>query len=124
MIIKDLLKLVSQERKRQDRAKTTKKLAMGMSFAATLGAVAGMLFAPKSGKETREEINKKATTAAEVVKDTIEKNIEQVKENANKTVRDIGRAVDDIQEKTEELKAGYEEIKNDFSKKTEDIFKK
>ncbi len=124
MIIKDLLKLLSQEKKKRDRANTAKKLAMGMSFAATLGAAAGMLFAPKSGKETRDELNKKAANAAETIKEKIEKNIEQVKDNANKAAHEISKAVDDIQEKTEEIKAEYEEMKKEISKKTEDIFKK
>ncbi len=124
MIIKDLLKLLSQEKKKKDRANTAKKLAAGMSFAATLGAAAGILFAPKSGKETRDDLNKKAINAAETIKDKIEKNIEQVKDNANKAVNEINKAVDDIQEKTEEIKAEYEEIKREIGKKTEDIFKK
>ena len=41
----------------------TKKLALGTIFAAAAGYVAGILTAPKSGKETRSDIKDAAVTA-------------------------------------------------------------
>lgn len=39
-----------------------KKLALGAVIAAVAGVVAGTLMAPKSGKQTRSDIKKTATT--------------------------------------------------------------
>lgn len=43
--------------------KRTKDLALGAAFAAGIGYVAGILTAPKSGKETRKDIEKTAQKA-------------------------------------------------------------
>jgi gas vesicle protein len=43
--------------------KNSQRLAVGASIAAAIGYVAGILTAPKSGKETRDEIQKKAIKA-------------------------------------------------------------
>ena len=44
--------------------KTIKKIAIGAAFAALAGYVAGILTAPKSGKETRADIKHTADAAA------------------------------------------------------------
>ena len=41
-------------------AKTFKKFALGALFAAAIGYIAGILTAPKSGKETREDLKNAA----------------------------------------------------------------
>jgi gas vesicle protein len=43
--------------------KTTERLAVGATIAAAVGYVAGILTAPKSGKETRAEIQRNASKA-------------------------------------------------------------
>ncbi len=47
--------------KKENKAKVAKKLAIGAALSAAAGYVAGILTAPKSGKETREDIVDKAT---------------------------------------------------------------
>src|SRR5579862_4647604 len=44
--------------------KTVKNIAIGAAIAAVAGYVAGILTAPKSGKETRADIKNKADAAA------------------------------------------------------------
>ena len=57
---------------------TAGKVATGLTLGAIFGAIAGLLFAPKSGKETREDIKKFA-------QDTKEKG-EELFEGAKKEV--------------------------------------
>jgi len=47
-------------RRPKSRAKTIKRIAVGSSIAAAAGYVAGVLTAPKSGKETRLDLKAKA----------------------------------------------------------------
>jgi gas vesicle protein len=67
-------------------------------FGAAAGAVGGLLLAPKSGKETREQISKMAAELAKNVKT-------EVKESQAR-LRDI------YGETTEEAKRRYEEVRS------------
>ncbi|MCX6726651.1 MAG: YtxH domain-containing protein [Candidatus Shapirobacteria bacterium] len=67
-------------------------------FGAAAGAVGGLLLAPKSGKETREQISKMAADLAKSVKT-------EVKESQ-------ARLKDIYGETTEEAKRKYEEVRN------------
>ena len=81
---------------------TAGKVATGLTLGAIFGAIAGLLFAPKAGKETREDIKKFA-------QDTKEKG-EELFEGAKKEV-----AV-----KLENLKKAGKEINGDDYKKIVD----
>jgi gas vesicle protein len=45
---------------KQDKGEVVKKVAIGAAITAVLGYIAGILTAPKSGKETRDDIKNKA----------------------------------------------------------------
>lgn len=47
-----------------------KKVAFGMIFGAIVGVAAGILLAPKTGKESRQDFTKNAKKAAEKIKET------------------------------------------------------
>lgn len=64
-------------------------------FAAIAGAVAGLLLAPKSGKETREDLKvkaldakKKAAHKADLVKDVTKENAAEVKETMRRAAKE------------------------------------
>ena len=76
MILRDLLDLVSKEKRKRERVKAAQKFAVGMGVIAAVGVVSGILFAPKSGKETREDMKKKAVNTVETIKDTVQKEVE------------------------------------------------
>ena len=78
----------------------TGKFVLGAAVGATLGAVAGVLFAPKSGKETREDIKNKANDAKDF---TVDK-ASEVKEFAVN--------------KTNEVKKSAKKVKKNLFKKT------
>jgi gas vesicle protein len=56
------------------------KVGGGVLFGAAIGAAVGMLFAPKSGKETREAIAAKASEAQEKTQEMIEQTRERVEQ--------------------------------------------
>lgn len=77
MIVKELFDRVRNVRSDHQKAVRRNQagmLALGVSIGCTVGAVAGVLLAPKSGKETREDVSRCSTEAWEKVKDTVSSN--------------------------------------------------
>lgn len=71
----------------------TSKLAIGAIVGAAVGVVAGVLTAPKSGKETRDDIKRKA----EDVKDTAAKKRDEIVFKAEELSDDVrAKATDAI----------------------------
>lgn len=73
------------------------KFAIGALFGAAVGAVAALLTAPKSGKETREDIKRKA---GEIKSDAASK-------------------ADDVRKKAEDVKKDVEAKAKDFTSRAE-----
>jgi len=74
MIIKDFIDRVRHARiDRENAARRNKAgmLALGVSIGCTVGAVAGVLFAPRAGKETRDDITRRGSETWEKVKDNV-----------------------------------------------------
>ena len=86
MSIMDLIKKGKKNREKKVRAKALKNVAIGAAIGTTLGAVAGVFLAPKSGKENREDIVKAAHEIPEKAKEIIEK-----AENKAKDLKDGSR---------------------------------
>ena len=77
------------------------KFLTGFAVCAAIGAVAGILLAPKSGAETREMIGEMASDVAR---------------KTDETVKDIQRRADnivsDVQEKSEEIMGKIQDMLN------------
>lgn len=82
----------------------------GMLFGVMAGAVAGILLAPKSGKETREDIKRLAEDVEEKVVDTYE----DARRIVMKKVRDMRKAGELIDE--EKYKSLVQEVVNEFKR--------
>lgn len=71
-----LAKLIEEKKKAKNRKETAKKsknIAVGATVGILAGLAGGLLFAPKSGKETRENIKDSASDLTNTAKDkTIE----------------------------------------------------
>lgn len=93
MAIRDYFENVRKERERAEKRDSAVKIAYGLTIGAALGAIGGLLLAPKSGKETREELATKA------------------KETADSTKETLAEKKEALAEKKGELKERYEEIK-------------
>lgn len=94
---------------------STKKFALGTVIAAAAGYVAGILTAPKSGKETRDDIKQAAETGITEA----EKQLKRLHTELNATITDAtamakdlqGRAQGDIRQATEAAQAVKEKAR-------------
>ena len=68
MRLSQLLEEKRKAKKRQAMAKTAKTVGVTAVVGASIGAIGGILFAPKSGKETREDIKNTAIDANKKLK--------------------------------------------------------
>lgn len=100
---------------------TKGKVLLGTVVGAIAGFVTGVLVAPKSGKETRQDIKNTATKT----KDTVVEEAGKAKDFAEKTAGDVKNkaeaVIDDVTDKAVELKGRAEQAvegaKKGFNKK-------
>lgn len=85
---------------------------------AAIGAGLGILFAPKSGKETREDISNKLKEISEHVKEI---DVEEVKEKINKKIKEIEKELKDL-DKEKVLKIAKQKAKK-IQKKADELYK-
>ena len=88
MRLSQLLEEKRKAKKRQAMAKTAKTVGVTAVVGASIGAIGGILFAPKSGKETREDLkntaidaNKKLKAKTEEAKIALNEKMQTGKEN-------------------------------------------
>jgi gas vesicle protein len=93
MYFNNLLDLINRKRRNEERAKTAMKFAVGMGIAASIGLAKGILFAPKSGKETREELKKKAVDTMEVIKAKVRSKAELLKDKTARASQELQNAL-------------------------------
>ncbi len=98
---------------------TAKKVAIGGAVAAVAGYVAGILTAPKSGKETRADIKEAAErTVAEAEKDLKQVNVELdkiIKEAKTKGEKLSAKAQKELNKLVEKAKDTKEKIREMLS---------
>lgn len=78
---------------------TSGKILTAAAVGLAAGAVAGLLMAPRSGKETRNLLKKKGEQAADKVKESFEKGRRQVvdlKGKAEERMRDVNQKVSEV----------------------------
>ncbi len=103
-----IYKIIEKKRKEEQRRKTikvAKTITAATTAGAVLGATAGIFLAPKSGKESREDLKNKTCDVSEKVKI---KGVE-LKENFNNKV--VG-GKDNVKEAKEKIKNYLSEKKN------------
>lgn len=97
------------------------KVAVGAVFGAIAGFVSGILLAPKSGKETRQDIKEAASktkdavvTEAEKAKDATVRKAKEVKSKAEDVASDVADKAVELKGRTEQAVEG---AKKGFNKK-------
>jgi len=97
------------------------KIAFGAVVGAVAGFVTGVLVAPKSGKETRNDIKDVTSKAKNDVNENIEKAKVVAKEKTAEVKEKASEIIDDVSDQASELKARTEQAvegaKKGFSKK-------
>lgn len=87
-----------------------RKFGFGIILGAIAGVIAGFLTAPKSGKETREDIKKKAHD----VKGSAERKLKDAH-------KELGNLIDETSAKAEKLKGKARDELKDLTAKAEDL---
>jgi gas vesicle protein len=92
------------------------KLLLGLILGAATGAVAGLLLAPASGKETRENISEKAS----VLKGDLDKKFNEL----SKKIQDLdGESINEFKEKFGEIKSSVKDRFDTLTAKVKDLEK-
>lgn len=107
MIIKDILDMANREKRKAVRARTAKCVAgytLGMVAVAAAGVAIGMLFSPKSGKETRGDIKKKVEETIDTIKDKVHEKEEMAIDSVANAAKDASNDIKDAHEKTKVTK--------------------
>ncbi len=106
MSILDLIEHRQKSISRRHARKTLKDTVIGAALGLTVGAVAGVLLTPKSGKETREELVNaarelpgKAREAMEKAKGQVKDTKEKLRESKEKLQEAENKAAADLKEK-------------------------
>jgi gas vesicle protein len=93
-----------------NRGSSALEVAVSFVLGAATGFILGVLFAPASGKETREKIKTQASKTGEKAKDSYEK-----------ITKEAEKGIQVVREKAQE---GIEAIKDFIEKKKEEFAKK
>ncbi len=99
MIMKEIADRVRQARIDREKALRLKKariLALGVTIGSTVGVLAGVLFAPRAGKETREDLIRRGSEAWG-----------KIQENASHTGHRLTSAVE---EKSSRVRAAADKV--------------
>lgn len=117
MALRDLLDSTGKEKKRKERAKATRDIAIGVgiaTFSAAAGIATGMLIAPKSGRETRKDMKDNTLS----FNNAVEKRAKAFKKSTAHSAQMVGDAIKEVHEKSgsigSDIKAGLHEIKQDI----------
>lgn len=125
IIARNLLEIVNNEKRRSDSMKTTQKFIIGIGIVAAVGVAAGILLTLKLGKETREDLKKKAIITVRDINDSLQKKAEAAKNFSANSAQDISNTIEDFYKKTDgvkkDIKDGYHEITQDIHKTADNI---
>ena len=87
----------TQNRKLEHKTSAAKPVLTGFLVGSAIGAATALLFAPRSGEETRAEIRDKAMELRDQATETVQDTVSQAKSKANELK-------DTVQGKADELK--------------------
>lgn len=93
-----------EKQKKQIQREKNKELAQNVAIGVAMGAIAGLLLAPKSGEDTRKDIK---TKSIEISND-IKNNIETKKDNLDSWKKTFSQIKSDIKDRVNEGKAPNE----------------
>ena len=106
------------------------KFALGALIDGTIGAVVGVLAAPKSGKETREDIKtkaedikKEALVKADEIGQEVSKQAKRAQDKATELADEAKASVADIKDKTERVAGEAVENFDAYKSKSENAVK-
>lgn len=106
MNIRDMLEKRMKEKQRKQKARLLMKVTAGAAAGVAAGVIGGVLVAPKSGKETRDDIAKTAKDLSETavsksveMKEILDNKVVETKINATVAKDKISKYLSDRNEK-------------------------
>lgn len=109
--------LIEEKRKaklRKERARAVKNVSIGTVLGITIGSIGGVLLAPKSGKETREDIKVAATD----LNDTVRTKLTETKTTTINNLTEAKRKINEYLSSKDNIK---DEAKQEFDELIQDI---
>ena len=100
-IIDGMNRIRSENQRKLRRIRTT-NLIIGVSIGTALGATAGVLFAPRPGRETRENISQKAAETIDNIKENVITAKNKVSENIKEKSSKLQDSADKAAKKVED----------------------
>ena len=101
-----LISYIEEKRLERERAIRNEKALNAVKVIASIGVgfTLGILFAPKSGKKTREDISNAAKEGLDYLTKNIDNTIEVLKEKRAELKKTISENIEEINETIEEVK--------------------
>ena len=96
MKLNELINAKRKEKERQQKIKTVKTAATTAAVGTVLGAIGALLFAPKSGKETRENIAEVSKKVNDELKTTVSRTKDVLSEKTKMGKENVVEAKDKI----------------------------
>jgi gas vesicle protein len=84
-------------------ANSAKPVVTGLLIGGAIGAVAALLFAPRSGEETRAELRDKAMEYREKAMETVNDTVSQAKSKASELTDRAKDKADELRHRTKEM---------------------
>ncbi len=120
------LEEIKKERERQENIEKAKQVAIGTVIGMAVGASIGILLAPKSGEETREEILARLNKNKEELQRELKEKTEAAKEWKEKLDRNIEGSIDEVKYRMDRFKEeelAEEDKENALEVEVEEIIK-
>lgn len=108
MAFKETMDRLKKSRQEEVKAQSRKKFVIGAGIGVAVGAAAGILLAPRSGRETREKLFAQARDVAEIMKESMDetkKAVDEQKERISKATSQYIEAIRDTEEEDGKKKA-------------------
>ncbi len=132
MGIVDYIEAKNRERIARARWEDTKKIGLGVIIGLAAGSIAGVLYAPKSGEETREDIANAAIDASKKVRGKASEMADLAmayKEDIENRLTAIGPAIESglsaagksLSESKKEVEASVKEVKESVDKAKDSV---
>ncbi len=115
MRLKNIIAEMQKEKIRKQKQKRTEKMvkiAASMAVTGIAGMVSGVLLAPKSGKELREDIAKTANELSENARNNVDIKKEKISTHITETRNKINEYVSSKKEKKETPSTKTENLEN------------
>ena len=126
-----IIRYIEEKRLERERAARNEKLISTMKVLASVGAgfTLGILFAPKSGKETRKDICNATKEGLNFVNKNLNNAKNYVKDKASNIKEVVAEKYDDLRtqtipEKIEDFEEDVQDIADNIEEKAEDVKEK